>query len=65
MRFGLIVVVSIVLGFVPGRSGGAELEGTSPNDFLRRGLLTFVVGTAGDDRSDREIRRQAELIHSV
>jgi hypothetical protein len=42
IRFRLMVVATILLGSVQRRSGGDELEGTSPNDFRRRGLPTFV-----------------------
>ena len=61
MRCRVMLALPVLLGLVPGRSDAVELGGTNPNAFLRRGLPTFVVGTSGDDRSDREIRRQAEL----
>ncbi len=55
-------LVLLILGLVPGARRAEEPVGTSPNEFLRRAAPTFVVGTAGDDRSDREIRSQAELV---
>lgn len=38
---------------------------TTPNDFLARGAPTFVLGTAGDDRADREIAGQVALIQGL
>ncbi len=49
----------------PGAGAAVATEGATPNDFFRRGMPTFVVGTAGDERSDREIRGQAELIRGL
>ena len=37
----------------------------SPNDFLSRGAPTFVLGTAGDDRADRAIAAQVNLIRNL
>lgn len=38
---------------------------TTPNELLQRGTPTFVVGTAGDDRADRAVRAQVELIRGL
>jgi len=40
-------------------------EPKTPNEFLARGLPTFVAGTAGDDESDRKIRAQIDLIRGM
>lgn len=42
----------------------APLDRT-PNQLLAGGPVTFVVGTLGDDASDRSVRVQAELIRSL
>ena len=52
--------------------GGAVRAGTAPrpteptpNQFYARGTPTFVLGTAGDDRSDRAIAAQVALIRGL
>ncbi len=37
---------------------------TTPSAFLRR-VPTYVVGTTGDDISDRVVANQAEMIRSI
>ncbi len=37
----------------------------TPNEFLTRGTPTFIRGTAGDERADRAIRGQIELVRSL
>ena len=37
----------------------------TPNGFLAGGTPTFIVGTAGDERSDRAIAAQVELIRGL
>ncbi|NUP10487.1 MAG: hypothetical protein HOW73_30935 [Polyangiaceae bacterium] len=37
----------------------------TPNSFLQRGQPTFVIGAAGDDKSDRAIAGQVELIRAL
>ena len=64
-RTWAMLAALILLGLLPARAVADGLEGTNPNAFLRRGQPTFVVGTSGDDRCDREIRRQAELIRDL
>ncbi len=46
-------------------AGAAAAEPTTPNEFLARGLPTFVAGTAGDDASDLKIRAQIDLIRGM
>lgn len=41
---------------------GAETPSATPNDFLKRGTPTLVVGTAGDDPTDRAIKGQAAML---
>ncbi|NUO53032.1 MAG: hypothetical protein HOV80_29650 [Polyangiaceae bacterium] len=38
---------------------------TTPNEFYAAGTPTFVVGTAGDERSDRAIRTHVEWIRAT
>ena len=48
--------------------GGAALAQDAPltpNSFLARGTPTFVVGTGGDDDSDRRVRAQVDLIRGM
>jgi hypothetical protein len=48
------------------RPGGAqEKAALTPNSFLARGKPTFVVGTAGDDASDRKVRAQVMAIRGM
>jgi hypothetical protein len=54
-----------LIGPAPKGLSAEELAATTPNDFLRRGVPTFVIGTSGDDRSDRVIRSQAELVRNL
>jgi hypothetical protein len=42
----------------------ADLELT-PDAFLARGPATLVLGTLGDDRADRDMRAQAEVLRSA
>jgi hypothetical protein len=42
-----------------------KLANTSPNDFFGRGAPTFVRGTKGDERADRGVAAQVELIRSI
>lgn len=44
------------------QSAGGAPANTTINAFLKQGTPTFVVGTLGDDDSDRKVRAQAELI---
>jgi len=37
----------------------------TPNDFFKRGTPTFIVGTAGDDLTDRAIRNQAAMLRDL
>jgi hypothetical protein len=37
----------------------------TPNELLARGTPTFVAGTLGDDRADRAVRGQIELIRTL
>ncbi len=37
----------------------------TPSDFLARGLPTFVLGTAGDDRADQRIAVQVGLVRGL
>lgn len=61
-RAGLaLTLLALFPGLLPADEGG----GTTPDGFLRRGTPTFVVGTAGDDHSDREIRSQVKLIRGL
>ncbi|MBI5502505.1 MAG: hypothetical protein HY907_19835 [Deltaproteobacteria bacterium] len=38
---------------------------TTPNEFLARGIPTFVLGTAGDDRADRIVAAQVGLVREL
>ncbi|MDP6369890.1 MAG: hypothetical protein QF615_09785, partial [Planctomycetota bacterium] len=49
----------------PGGSPPAALETLTPNSFLAQGTPTFIVGTAGDDRADRQIRAQARFMRDL
>ncbi|MBL9028159.1 MAG: hypothetical protein JNL21_38560 [Myxococcales bacterium] len=40
-------------------------EPRTPNELLARGAPTFVVGTSGDDLTDKKLRAQAELVRSM
>lgn len=46
-------------------SGSGNRQAATPRGFFNRGTPTFVVGTAGDDASDRAIAGQAELVRSL
>jgi hypothetical protein len=43
----------------------AQNSPATPNDFFKRAMPTFIVGTAGDDRADQAIRAQATLIRDL
>ncbi|HSK05698.1 MAG TPA: hypothetical protein VK932_30830 [Kofleriaceae bacterium] len=43
----------------------APARAVTPGEFFRRGLPTYIVGTSGDDRSDRAIAGQADLVRSL
>lgn len=43
----------------------APVTNTTPRTFFAAGTPTFVVGTAGDERVDRAIAGQAELLRSM
>lgn len=45
--------------------GNTKRHFTTPNEFLSRGLPTFVVGTLGDDAADRAVAGQAALIQGL
>ncbi len=46
-------------------TAGPEAPPRTPNEFLARGTPTFVVGTAGDDRSDAAIAAQAGMVRDL
>lgn len=43
----------------------ADPPPTTPNAFLARGTPTFVLGTLGDARADRDLRGQVELVRQL
>lgn len=43
----------------------AQSPAETPNSFFARGTPTFVVGTAGDERCDRAIRGQVDLMREL
>ncbi len=49
----------------PGPSPAQPPAAVTPNDFLARGLPTFVLGTAGDDRADQRIAGQVALVRGL
>jgi len=53
-------VATCVLLILPG-----SLAAQTPNEFLKRGMPTFIVGTAGDDRADRAVNAQVILIRDL
>lgn len=49
----------------PAPSAPAAVANTTPNAFLGRGEPTFIVGTAGDERTDRAIAGQVDLVRAI
>lgn len=56
--------VSLLLLPVLALSGSAGQSVETPNAFFARGTPTFIVGTAGDERCDRAVAAQVELVRA-
>lgn len=54
-----------VLVLAASMSFAARAAAQSPNEFLKRGLPTFVRGTAGEDVTDRVLAAQVELLRGM
>jgi hypothetical protein len=59
-RFAMLAVIASV-----SYPAFAQSTAETPNSFFARGTPTFVVGTAGDERCDRAIRGQVDLIREL
>lgn len=74
LRAGVVVLFACGSKTEPAQTGSGSAVGSAPvaapkantpRAFFQRGLPTYIVGTSGDDDSDRAISGQAELIRSL
>lgn len=56
---------AVVAPVVPPDAGPPAPASASINEFVARGTPTFVLGTSGDDRADRAIASQVELVKNL
>jgi hypothetical protein len=65
MRLALAIVLVAACSSGSKRPDAAPTPAASANEYLQRTPLTFVVGTAGDDRADRGIAAQVSMIRDT
>lgn len=46
-------------------AGAQALPAATPNEFLARGVPTFILGTAGNEREDRDVEIQARMVRDL
>ncbi len=63
-RIGVALLIAANSALLPS-SLSAQSPSPTPNHFFKRGTLTFVVGTAGDELSDRAIKAQAGMLREL